>query len=121
MLLAASATAVAGLAVTSHLDWLSFTLLILCFNSVFLIVFANSASLVIDPHKEIAGLASSIFGASTQLFGSLMMLVTLPLFKGAMVPWSIGLVIVSAIVLAGLTLYRPAVVAPVASRPGKAP
>jgi DHA1 family bicyclomycin/chloramphenicol resistance-like MFS transporter len=98
---------VAILAGLDRLDWLTFTILMLAFNSLFLIVFANAASLVIDPHKEIAGLASSMFGAMTQLFGSIMMFLTLPLFKGAMVPWSLGLVTIGVLVAAGLVAYRP--------------
>ncbi len=106
VLLALAAGSVLALAALDALDWISFTALMLAFNSLFLIVFANAASLVIDPHKDIAGLASSIFGATTQLFGSLMMFLTLPIFKGAMIPWSVGLCVVGALVAIGLLLYR---------------
>jgi hypothetical protein len=36
-----------------------------------------------------------------------MMFVTLPLVRGAMVPWSVGLATVGVLVAAGLLVYRP--------------
>jgi DHA1 family bicyclomycin/chloramphenicol resistance-like MFS transporter len=92
---------------TGTIAWWSFTALIFCFNALFLLVFSNSASLVIDPHKGIAGLAASLFGAITQLFGSLLMFAALPLMRGDIVLWSCGLVVVTGLVAASLLRYRP--------------
>lgn len=104
------------LANTGLLTWWVFTALIFCFNAFFLVLFSNSASLVIDPHKEIAGLAASMFGAMTQLSGSLVMLATLPLISGNVATWSLVLAAVSSGVLLALLLYRPAPTAEAAAR-----
>jgi DHA1 family bicyclomycin/chloramphenicol resistance-like MFS transporter len=95
------------LAVSDLLRWWSFTALIFGFNALFLVVFSNSASLVIDPHKEIAGLAASTFGCVTQLFGSSLMLLTLPVMRGDILIWSMSLLAITAVVCVALLLYRP--------------
>ena len=95
------------LATMGGLRWWSFTALLFCFNASFLVVFSNSASLVIDPHKEIAGLAASAFGCVTQLCGSLLMLLTLPFMRGDLVIWSSCLAIVTVAVSAAVLRYKP--------------
>jgi DHA1 family bicyclomycin/chloramphenicol resistance-like MFS transporter len=105
--LAAVSVIVMALANTGVLTWWMFTALIFLFNAFFLVVFSNSASLVIDPHKQIAGLAASLFGAVTQLSGSLVMLATLPLIRGDVATWSLVLAGVSVAVLVALLRYRP--------------
>jgi hypothetical protein len=37
------------------------------FNPSYLVVSANAASLLIEPHRDIAGFASSAFGACSQI------------------------------------------------------
>ena len=66
--------AVTGLMVALSLvgalpGWL-FVCLMFSFNTSFLVVMANAASLVIDPHREIAGFASSAYGFFTQITAS---------------------------------------------------
>ena len=62
---------------------------------------------MIDPHKEIAGLAASAFGCVTQLCGSLLMLLTLPFMRGDLVIWSSCLAIVTVAVSAAVLRYKP--------------
>ncbi len=100
-----------ALTLSGGLAWWSFTGLLFSFNALFLVVFSNSASLVIDPHKEIAGLAASTFGCVTQLCGSTMIFITLPLMQGDVAIWSVGLLVVTTIVCVALLSYRPAVAA----------
>jgi MFS transporter, DHA1 family, multidrug resistance protein len=88
--------------------------LMFVFNTSFLVVMANAASLVIDPHREIAGLASSAYGFFTQITASVLALATVPLFEGALLPWAVSMLAVTATVFALLTVYRP-------SMPGRAP
>lgn len=107
MILASVATLLVLLATTGLLTWWMFTGLIFSFNAFFLVVFSNSASLVIDPHKEIAGLAASAYGCVTQLCGSLFMFVTLPIIRGNIIPWAICLLAVSLFVMVRLMRYRP--------------
>jgi DHA1 family bicyclomycin/chloramphenicol resistance-like MFS transporter len=80
--------------------------LMFVFNTSFLVVMANSASLVIDPHREIAGFASSAFGFFTQIAASAVAVLTVPLFDGALLPWALSMLLVTGGVLAALTGYR---------------
>jgi DHA1 family bicyclomycin/chloramphenicol resistance-like MFS transporter len=84
-----------------------FACLMFAFNTSFLVVMANAASLVIDPHREIAGFASSAYGFFTQMTASLAAMLTVPLFNGALLPWSLSMLVVSTGVLLALAAYRP--------------
>jgi MFS transporter, DHA1 family, multidrug resistance protein len=94
-------------AYAAWLNALTFTLLIFIFNASFLIVMANSISLVIDPHRTIAGLASSLYGFISQTIGSLLTLLTVPLFRGDVFLWATGQLVVTVIVMVALLFYRP--------------
>ncbi len=98
------------IALLSHLGlitlWL-FAGLMLIYNASFLVVMSNAVSLVIDPHREIAGVASSTVGFVSQLTSSLLVFLTLPLFRGALGPWSLGMVIVTVTVAIAVSVYRP--------------
>jgi DHA1 family bicyclomycin/chloramphenicol resistance-like MFS transporter len=103
------------IALLTHLGLMTLVLfagLMLIFNSAFLVVMSNAVSLVIDPHREIAGVASSTVGFVSQLTSSILVVVTLPVFKGSLLPWSLGMVIVTGFVAAAIYAYRPANNAP---------
>ena len=85
-----------------------FAVLMFIFNTSFLVVIANSASLVIDPHREIAGFASSAYGFITQIVASVLVVLTVPLFQGELLPWSVSLLAVTLAVFVALLAYRPA-------------
>jgi DHA1 family bicyclomycin/chloramphenicol resistance-like MFS transporter len=104
--LLAVTTIVVVLSLAGALPGVAFAALMFVFNTSFLVVIANSASLVIDPHRQIAGFASSIFGFVTQITASALALLTMPLFNGALLPWSLALLIVTGTVFAGLLAYR---------------
>ncbi len=117
--IAASAMAAVALALvaSSLADVLSlpaFLGLMLVFNSSFLVVLSNCASLVIEPHHEIAGVASSLYGFFCQVMASSLVLLTLPLYQGRMLPWACGLLIVTTVVLVSVLAYRPSANAAVA-------
>jgi DHA1 family bicyclomycin/chloramphenicol resistance-like MFS transporter len=105
--LAAVAGVIVLLSLAGALPGTLFTALMLLFNTSLLVVMANSASLVIDPHREIAGFASSAYGFFTQIIGSTVAALTLPLFNGALLPWAISMLGVMGAVLAALLAYRP--------------
>lgn len=84
-----------------------FALLMFTFCAAFPIVMSNLAALVIDPHRDISGLASSVFGFFSQMTASVLVFLTLPVFAGAVTPWAIGMTAASGVVLAALALYRP--------------
>ena len=106
VLLAVTAT-VAVLSLVGLLSAIVFTLLMFMFNTSFLVVIANSASLVIDPHREIAGFASSAYGFFTQLLASLAAVLTVPLFAGALQPWSLAMLAVTLAVFVLVAIYKP--------------
>lgn len=85
-----------------------FVVALLVLNASFLVVMANCISLVIDPHREIAGFASSLYGFVSQLAGSAMAMAVLPFLHGEMKAWSLFQVGLAALVLATLMRFRPA-------------
>ena len=108
MIMAATAVAIAALTAAGAMTLAAFALLMLVFNSVFLVVMSNSVSLIIDPHRQIAGVASSTVGFVSQLTASILVVLTLPVFQGSLLPWALGLVVVTGFVAAAIVAYRPA-------------
>jgi len=100
------AALVVVLSLAGALNAAIFTLLMFAFNTSFLVVVANSASLVLDPHKEIAGFAASLFGFSCQMTAGVLTMITVPIYKGEVLPWATGLLLVMGGVLTALLLYR---------------
>jgi DHA1 family bicyclomycin/chloramphenicol resistance-like MFS transporter len=104
--LMAVAALIVALLLADAMPGIVFAVMMFTFNTSFLVVIANSASLVIDPHREIAGFASSAYGFFTQLAASSLAILTMPLFAGGLLPWSLALLIVTVSVFALLMLYR---------------
>ncbi len=97
------------MALFTALSWQSaplFLLQLAFFNTWFMVVMSNAASLVLEPHRDIAGLTASLYGFITQITGSALALATFHLFDGRMLPWSIGLFTTMAIVNVVLLAYR---------------
>jgi DHA1 family bicyclomycin/chloramphenicol resistance-like MFS transporter len=107
LVLASTALVIALLSYLGLINLLMFAGLMLIYNSAFLVVMSNAVSLVIDPHREIAGVASSTVGFISQLVSSLLVFATLPLFQGRLLPWSLGMVLVTGIVAIAVMAYRP--------------
>lgn len=107
LLLCSTAIMIALLSHLGIITLLLFAGLMLIYNASFLVVMSNAVSLVIDPHREIAGVASSTVGFISQLVSSLLVFLTLPLFQGALVPWSLGMVVVTVTVAAAVMAYQP--------------
>ena len=95
------------LLLVGFLPGLLFAGLMFTFNTSFMVVMGNSASLVIDPHRQMAGFASSAYGFFTQMTASIVAMLTVPLFDGALLPWSLVMLAVSAGVFVALVAYRP--------------
>jgi DHA1 family bicyclomycin/chloramphenicol resistance-like MFS transporter len=81
--------------------------LMFAFNTSFMVVMGNAASLVIDPHRQMAGFASSAYGFFTQMTASIAAVLTVPLFDGRLLPWSLSMLAVAAGVFVALAAYRP--------------
>jgi DHA1 family bicyclomycin/chloramphenicol resistance-like MFS transporter len=107
LVLTSTAMVIALLSYSGIITLVLFAGLMLVFNSAFLVVMSNAVSLVIDPHREIAGVASSTVGFVSQLTSSVLVVLTLPVFKGSLLPWAIGMVVVTGVVAAGVVAYRP--------------
>ena len=84
-----------------------FACLMFAFNTSFMVVMGNAASLVIDPHRQMAGFASSAYGFFTQMTASIVAVLTVPFFDGRLLPWSLSMLGVAASVFAALVAYRP--------------
>jgi DHA1 family bicyclomycin/chloramphenicol resistance-like MFS transporter len=98
---------IVGLLLAHAMTGIVFAVMMFAFNTSFLVVIANSASLVIDPHREIAGFASSVYGFFTQLIASALAILTMPLFAGGLLPWSLALLAIAASAFILLMVYRP--------------
>lgn len=107
VILATTAVIIAVMTQLGLMTLIAFALLMLVFNSAFLVVMSNSVSLIIDPHREIAGVASSTVGFVSQLVSSILVVLTLPVFKGNLLPWSLGMVLVTGLVAIAVVAYRP--------------
>ncbi len=107
LVLSSTAITIALLSQLGIISLFMFAGLMLIYNASFLVVMSNAVSLVIDPHREIAGVASSIVGFVSQLVSSVLVFLTLPLFHGRLLPWSLGMVVVTVIVAAAVMAYRP--------------
>jgi DHA1 family bicyclomycin/chloramphenicol resistance-like MFS transporter len=105
--LAVVAVLIAVLTHTGTLSLISFAALMLIYNAAFLVVMSNSVSMIIDPHREIAGFASSVFGFASQLTGGVLVYLTFPIFKGSMGAWSLGILVITLTVTAAVWVYRP--------------
>ncbi len=97
----------AVLTATGSIGAIGFGVSMFVFNGAFLSMMANAASLTIDPHAEIAGLASSVYGFVTQLVPGALALATLPFIHGELAVWATLVTVISVFVFAGLMRYRP--------------
>lgn len=91
-----------AMALLFRMGWLTapvFIAAITIFNMGFLVVLANAASLVLDPHPEIAGVTASLFGFATQISGSVIALMTLEWIQGQMLNWTLLMAALSAAVV----------------------
>jgi MFS transporter, DHA1 family, multidrug resistance protein len=97
-----------AMALLFRMGWLTapvFLVTLVIFNMGFLVVLANAASLVLDPHPEIAGLTASLFGFATQVSGSVIAMMSLGWIQGQMLNWTLLMAALSAAVVA--LLFAP--------------
>jgi len=97
---------IAGAAWLDILSAFSFTVLMFLFNTSFLVVISNAASLIIHPHQTIAGMASAVLGFATLMGSSIYVTLTLPIFDGKIELWAFGMIITTAITFVSLWLIK---------------
>ena len=95
-----------ALAAAGLLGPLGFAFLMFLFATSFLIVFANSASMTLDPHGDIAGFASSMFGFGAQFFAALAGAALVVFYGGNIVLWAGGNFLLLLVVFAALLSRR---------------
>jgi MFS transporter, DHA1 family, multidrug resistance protein len=100
--------AIAGLHGAGALTGIGFAALMFVFNCGFLSVMANAASLTLDPHPDIAGLASSLYGFVTQMVPGGLALATLGLIGGNIGTWAVIVSVITCGLLVALMRYNPA-------------
>jgi DHA1 family bicyclomycin/chloramphenicol resistance-like MFS transporter len=87
------------------------------FNMAFLVVMAISGAYVLEPHREIAGIAAALYGSLTQFFGAAVGLALLPWIDGDLVIWGLVQFALNAAIALTVWLYRPAAIAVPGSTP----
>lgn len=98
-------------AVTSFIAWqdwfgaLGLAVVFLAFAMGYLIVFSNGASLIMDPHPNIAGFTAAFFGSFTQVVSSATTMLVMAWVGISLMRWSVALLVVCAIVLFALLYW----------------
>jgi DHA1 family bicyclomycin/chloramphenicol resistance-like MFS transporter len=90
---------------TDTANAVSITALMVLYGTSFMVVFSNSAALVLDPHGDIAGFAASIYGLVTQGGAGLSATALVWLLGGGFTAFSVALLTLCALCLLLLTLW----------------
>jgi len=95
------ATGIFFLSVIGAINLLLFSILMLVFNTFYLVVFANFLSLCMDPHAARAGTASAIYGFSSYIGGALLSVVVGLLADGGIVRWAMCFSVLALVIMLG--------------------
>jgi MFS transporter, DHA1 family, multidrug resistance protein len=101
--------AIAAFFAAGALSGVGFVMLMFLFNCGFLSVMANAASLTLDPHPDIAGLASSLYGFVTQAVPGALAMATLGLIGGDIGIWACLVSAITCGLLGAIMLFHPGV------------
>ena len=104
LLISSLSMLIAGL--NSALSAFGFTALMFLFNTSFLVVIANSLTLISDPHPKIAGQVSSLFGFTTTIVAAAIAAATIQPIDGDIIRWSVTMSIITGLVLLILVAIR---------------
>ncbi|MEP1209978.1 MAG: multidrug effflux MFS transporter [Rhizobiaceae bacterium] len=103
-------TASAAITLFAWLDMLNvfgFTALMFCFNTSFLVVVSNTATLCLDPHPTLAGVASAFYGCITNTSGAVFIATTVGLVGISILHWGVGMVLTTALCALAIWLASP--------------
>ena len=84
-----------------------FTGLMFMFNTSFLVIVSNTATLTLHPHPKIAGLTSSIFGLMTNGLGGIFVVLTITPIAGLLDRWALAMTAMTTLCLL-MTVFYPA-------------
>ena len=76
------------------LPW-HFTALMFFFNTSFLVIVSNTAALCLDPHPKLAGIASALYGCTTNMLGSAFLGLSVSLVGMSILHWSAAMVAIT--------------------------
>jgi DHA1 family bicyclomycin/chloramphenicol resistance-like MFS transporter len=113
---ALSLAAVLALAIAGGLTAPLFVAIMFVFNLSYIAALSNMTSLVLEPHRDIAGLTAAVLGFLGQVVPALLAMLTLPLVGDHMWRWALMMALIAAVVLAGVLAYRPAHPGPLGAR-----
>ncbi|MEZ5738886.1 MAG: hypothetical protein R3E68_05080 [Burkholderiaceae bacterium] len=97
--------ATAVLAVTAAMDWLSGIGLaagVFVFAIGYLMVYANAASMTLEPHGEIAGFTAAFYGFFGQATSAILASVAIGLFGGSALGFALALLLICTLTLLAL-------------------
>lgn len=100
----------AGVALLAHADVLGpwqFTALMFGFNTSFLVVVSNTASLCIDPHPTLAGMVSAVYGSFTNIIASIFITITVTFVGISVLHWSIAMCLLTGTCALMMVLASP--------------
>ncbi len=106
ILLVASA-AIALLNWSDSLNAYGFTAMMFCFNTSFLAVISNTATLCLDPHPKLAGVASAFYGCITNSSGALFIALSVSLVGISITHWTVAMVATTALCALAIWMASP--------------
>ncbi len=98
-----------GLNIGSFAGWMTPYLMasmFFCFAVGHLCVFANSISMIMDPHPTIAGFTAAFFGFSTQIVAAVIALAVMYFVGDSLRLWSVALLLISIGTLVSLLVWK---------------
>ena len=99
---------IAAISAVDELNVYGFVALMFVFSAAFSAVFSNATALAIDPHGDIAGLASSFIGFGTAVIGTFVASTLTYWCDGDFERWAFATLIINASTLTTLLVYRAA-------------
>ena len=106
LILFLAAVLIALLATVKQLNATWFTALMFCFNTSFLVIISNTATLCLDPHPNIAGLASATYGCVTNLTGAVFITLSVTWVGAATINWAIAMTALTLLAALGIWAVR---------------
>ncbi len=97
---------IALLSLFSDLKAWQFVALMFWFNTSFLAIISNTATLCLDPHPKLAGLASAFYGCITNTFGAAFLLLSVSFVGQSVVHWAAVMVALTSFTAIGLFATR---------------
>lgn len=95
------AVSILFLSITGSINLLTFSVLMLVFNTFYLVVFANFLSLCMNPHGVRAGTASAMYGFSSYVGGAILSIIVGLIADGGIVKWSMCFSALALIIMIG--------------------